>query len=68
MEATEKSIMFELWTECNNLCKFCYLGANNRSTPDKQKIRNLKKVIGILNTFFDKDELNINSEGHSCCR
>ena len=55
MEVTEKSIMFELWTECNNLCKFCYLGANNRSTPDKQKIRNLKKVIGILNTFFDKE-------------
>ena len=56
MKITEKSIMFELWTECNNLCKFCYLGANNRCTPDKDKIKNLKKVIKILNNHFEKEE------------
>ena len=56
MKTTEKSIMFELWTECNNLCKFCYLGKNNRYTADKDKIKNLKKVIKLLDEHFKKEE------------
>ena len=52
---SDKSMMFELWTECNSRCKFCYLGANNRSTPDKVKLHNMKKVSHIISDTFTED-------------
>ena len=33
-----KSLQFELWRECNNLCKMCFLGLENRTTPKHTKI------------------------------
>ena len=42
---SDKSMMFELWTECNSRCKFCYLGAYNRSTSDEDKLYNLDLQI-----------------------
>ena len=52
---SDKSMMFELWTECNNLCKFCFLGQTNRKTPDEDKIHNLKRVSQIINDHFEKE-------------
>ena len=40
-----KSIQFELWHECNNLCKMCFLGLENRVTPKETKIQSLKDAI-----------------------
>ena len=40
-----KSIQFELWHECNNLCKMCFLGLENRVTPKETKIKSLKDAI-----------------------
>lgn len=40
-----KSIQFELWHECNNLCKFCFLGLENRTTPKETKIKSLQDAI-----------------------
>lgn len=40
-----KSIQFELWHECNNLCKMCFLGLENRITPKETKIQSLKDAI-----------------------
>lgn len=37
-------LQFELWQECNSLCKFCYLGTENRCTPDALKLSALKKT------------------------
>ena len=46
MKLTEKkTLQFELWQECNNKCKFCYLGTENRFTADDIKIASLKKTI-----------------------
>lgn len=42
------SIQIELWTECNNLCSFCYLGKHNRFTPDNIKIHVLNETIKKL--------------------
>ena len=53
---SDKSMMFELWTECNNQCKFCYLGHNNLRTPDKEKLKNIKKVINIINNHFKNEK------------
>ncbi|MBO4622325.1 MAG: hypothetical protein J5691_00425 [Bacilli bacterium] len=52
MKITDKSIMFEPWTECNNLCKFCYLGQVNRNTPDEKKIENVKKIMSLIDEHF----------------
>jgi hypothetical protein len=46
MKLTEKkTLQFELWQECNNKCKFCFLGTENRFTADDIKIASLKKTI-----------------------
>lgn len=39
------SLQFELWRECNNLCKMCFLGIENRITPKEIKIQSLKDAI-----------------------
>jgi len=40
----KKSLQFEIWQECNNLCTYCYLGKENRFTSDELKIDALNKV------------------------
>ena len=40
-----KVLQFELWQECNNRCKFCYLGNNILHTDTQQKIKALKDTI-----------------------
>lgn len=39
-----KQLQFEIWEACNNKCTFCYLGKENRCTPDELKLSALKKV------------------------
>lgn len=46
-----KSIQFELWHECNNLCKMCFLGLENRITPKETKIKSLKDAIESAKNF-----------------
>jgi hypothetical protein len=43
-----KSLQFELWQECNNLCKYCYLGHDNRLTPDNLKMDSLDRVYKAI--------------------
>lgn len=52
---SDKSMMFELWTECNNFCKFCYLGTENRCTQKEIKIKNLKEASEIIGNTFNKE-------------
>lgn len=52
---SDKSIMFELWTECNSRCKFCYLGSHNQSTPDEKKLSNMNKVSDVISQTFTDD-------------
>lgn len=47
----KKSIQFELWHECNNLCKMCFLGLENRVTPKETKIQSLKDAIANAKSF-----------------
>lgn len=46
-----KSIQFELWHECNNLCTMCFLGSENRTTSKETKIKSLKAAIKKSQTF-----------------
>ena len=53
-----KQIQFELWEECNNNCSFCYLGKNNRYTPEKVKLNSLKNAYDTIckeETYKDFD-------------
>ena len=45
----KKSIQFELWEECNNACKFCFLGSGNRYCSDDIKYESLKSTLAIIN-------------------
>ena len=51
-----KSRQVELWTECNNLCSFCYLGQHNRHTPDNIKIKVLEETLKLISdlTLYEK--------------
>lgn len=39
---------FELWTECNSDCKFCYLGTQNKYTSTQKKLSNLEKTYNKI--------------------
>lgn len=43
-----KSFQWELWQCCNNLCSFCYLGANNRHTNKDRQLRSLRDLLRKL--------------------
>lgn len=39
-----KSFQWELWQYCNSLCKFCYLGEDNRIHNKKRQLQSLKDL------------------------
>ena len=43
-----KQLQFELWEECNNHCEFCYLGNDNKHTPDEVKLNSLKNALTTI--------------------
>lgn len=56
-----KSLQFEIWHECNNRCKMCYLGPFNRCTPDNVKLKTLQKIyekISDKSIFQEFDNLS----------
>jgi hypothetical protein len=56
-----KQLQFELWEQCNSLCKFCYLGTENRFTPDHLKIQACEKAlekISDLSLYPEYDTLS----------
>lgn len=54
----DKQLQFELWTECNSLCKFCYLGQENRYTPNNLKISACKKALEKISDLSLYPEYN----------
>ena len=53
-----KSLQFELWQECNNNCKFCYLGHENRRTPKDVKLSSLQRALNIISDENNYPEYN----------
>ena len=50
-----KSFQWELWSVCNNLCEFCYLGKDNRHTDKERQLTSLNDLIKALNVIdFNK--------------
>lgn len=48
-----RSFQWELWSMCNNLCTYCYLGKENRHTDKKRQmtsLNDLSKAIDELDT------------------
>lgn len=57
----KKSLQFEVWQECNSLCRYCYLGDENRKTPKETKLQTLKDIyemISDISIFKDYDNLS----------
>ena len=52
----KKQLQFELWQECNNHCKFCYLGDSNLCTPRKIKLKSLENTLAKLDDKSILDE------------
>ena len=38
------SYQWELWWECNNRCKFCYLGEENKETFEERQLASIRKL------------------------
>lgn len=53
-----KQLQFELWSACNSRCKFCYLGEENRCTPDHYKIQALKDTLEKISNLEIYKEYN----------
>lgn len=53
-----KSLQFELWQECNNDCKFCYLGKENRKTPKEVKLESLQRAFDTISDISNYPEYN----------
>lgn len=47
----KKSFQWELWQCCNNLCKFCYLGMDNRHTDKERQLKSLHDLMSELETL-----------------
>lgn len=58
-----KSYQWELWQCCNNLCKFCYLGLENRHTDKERQIKSLNDLMASLETLDYKVYNNISLIG-----
>lgn len=44
-----KSIVVELWEECNNFCDFCFIDYLNKKTSKELKLQNIENTYNILN-------------------
>ena len=53
-----KQLQFELWEECNSYCKFCYLGKENRCTPNRLKINACKNALKMISDMSFYPEYN----------
>lgn len=51
-----KQLQFELWQECNNHCKFCYNGDNNRFTSKENKLGAIKEAIAKISDLSNYPE------------
>ena len=50
-----KSFQWELWQYCNSLCKFCYLGEENRIHNKARQVRSLTDLnLAIDHMDFNK--------------
>lgn len=46
-----KQLQFELWEECGSHCVFCYLGENNKHTPNEVKLNSLKNAYNVISNL-----------------
>lgn len=46
-----KKQQFELWTQCNNNCSYCYLGDKKFKNDKEEKLRNMQFAIDWMNNL-----------------
>ena len=56
MDKGKKQLQIELWQECNSLCGFCYLGTDNRHTPDEVKLNSLNNAYEMVSAIKKDSE------------
>lgn len=52
-----KSYQWEIWQCCNQLCKYCYLGKDNRHTDKEVQLKSLREFAKAIQTL-DYTEFN----------
>lgn len=55
---TISTVQFEVWQDCNNNCKFCYLNSGRCNTNNQQKIDNINKVISYITNPVEMSSFN----------
>ena len=53
-----KQLQFELWEECGNGCKWCYLGNNNKYTPKEVKLNSLQNALDKIQDLSNYPEFD----------
>lgn len=53
-----KQLQFEIWEECGNNCAFCYLGDNNKFTPNEVKLNSLKNAYNVISDLSNYPEFD----------
>ena len=53
-----KTQQFELWTQCNNNCSYCYLGKRRFAGTPEQKIQNMNFALDWMRQYEHYDEYN----------
>ena len=51
-----KTQQFELWTQCNNNCSYCYLGKRRFAGTPEQKLRNMQFALDWMRDYSHYDE------------
>ena len=57
------TFQWELWHCCNNLCKFCYLGKENRHTNKERQLLSLHDLMDSLDNFDSETYNNVSLIG-----
>jgi len=55
---SKRIIQYEIWKECKNRCKFCFLSKDNICTPKEVKISGIKNAIESIKKDIENNKID----------
>ena len=55
---SKRIIQYEIWKECKNRCKFCFLSKDNICTPKEVKISGIKNAIENIKKDIENNKID----------
>jgi len=55
---SKKVIQYEIWKECHNRCKFCFLSKDNICTPKEVKLGGIQNAIESINRDLANEHID----------